>query len=167
MNDVKLTGNLVRDPELTPVGQSQVCKFTLAVNEGFGDKQKTYFFDCEAWGKIAENIASYVSKGKKVLVSGILEQQKWEKDGQKRSKIIVKVIRQVEFMFANTEPSKTSSMSNGDRVYAKDFGPDFPATIKSFTNTKATLEFDDGDSGEYAFSEIIYMKQEEKDDIPF
>lgn len=85
-NIVVLRGRLTRDPEVRHVGDKTVVALSLAVN-GYGDKVS--FFDVEAWGKTAKIIQSYTSKGKLVTLRGRLEQQRWEKDGQKRSKVIV------------------------------------------------------------------------------
>ncbi len=48
----------------------------MAVQDGFGDKKKTFFFDCVASGKTGENIAKYFEKGKPILVEGKLIGQK-------------------------------------------------------------------------------------------
>ena len=85
-NVVVLRGRLTRDPEARQVGDKTVVGFALAVN-GYGDK--VAFVDVEAWGKTAEIIQSYVTKGKLITVTGRLDQQRWEKDGQKRSKTLV------------------------------------------------------------------------------
>ena len=47
------------------------------------------YFDVTIWGKTAENIKSYLHKGKQVAVEGYLDQQRWEKDGQKFSKVVI------------------------------------------------------------------------------
>ena len=81
-NQVILTGRLVRNPELryTPTGLP-VCNFTLAVN----DKDKSYFFECEAWRKVAELVAGYLKKGSRVLICGKLTSDIWfNNSGQKR-----------------------------------------------------------------------------------
>ena len=99
MNLVVLRGNLTRDPELKSTsGGTQVCKFGLAVNEGYGEKKKAHFFDLTAFGKVAENLAKFKKKGEEVLISGRLDHQTWEaKDGSKRSKIEV-IAFSVEFI---------------------------------------------------------------------
>lgn len=80
------SGRLTRDPESRQVGEKTVVSFGLAVN-GYGDKVS--FLDVEAWGKTAEIVEQYAGKGKLITVVGRLEQQRWEKDGQKRSKVLV------------------------------------------------------------------------------
>ncbi len=95
-NKVILMGNLTRDPELkqTPSNQS-VAQIGLAVNRKFkgreGDmREETTFVDCEAWGRTAETMSKYLSKGKPVFVEGRLKLDQWQdKDGNNRSKLKV------------------------------------------------------------------------------
>ena len=68
MNSVCLIGNLTRDPELrysTGANQTAICRFTLAVNDGYGEKQRTNFIPIVVFGKQAENCDSYMAKGRK------------------------------------------------------------------------------------------------------
>ena len=90
LNTVTLAGNLCRDPELkhTTSGKA-VVQFTVAVN----DRDDATFVDCEAWEKTAENVAEYLHKGDGVGVEGRLKMDRWEKDGQKRSKLKVVAFR--------------------------------------------------------------------------
>lgn len=91
-------GNLTRDPErrVTPKGKT-VVSFALALNEKWKDSdgethEDVSFVDCEAFGKQAETLAKYVSKGRLLLVEGRLKQDTWEaKDGERRSKLKVVV----------------------------------------------------------------------------
>lgn len=96
-NNVTLTGNITRDPELrfTPSGQA-MATFGLAVNRRWQNRQtneweeQTSFFDVKCWAQMAENVAESVGKGSRVVVSGRLEQRSWETDnGDKRSKVEV------------------------------------------------------------------------------
>jgi single-strand DNA-binding protein len=95
LNQVTLMGNLTRDPELrqTPNGQS-VCSFSLALNRSYKDssdqwQEATDYVDCVAWANLAERVAQYLAKGRRVLVQGRLQSRNWEQDGQKRSKVEV------------------------------------------------------------------------------
>lgn len=95
-NKVILMGNLTRDPELrvTPKG-TPVCQIGLAVNEKFKDKdgnarEEVTFVDVDVFGRQAEVIAKYMSKGRPILVEGRLRLDTWEsKEGEKRSKLKV------------------------------------------------------------------------------
>ena len=93
-NRVIMLGNLTRDPELKfTQHNTQICKFGLACNEKWKDKEgnsreETCFIDCVAFGGLAETINSHFSKGKPILIEGRLQFQQWgAKDGSgKRSK---------------------------------------------------------------------------------
>lgn len=97
-NRVELAGNLVCDPELryTQSG-TPLCTITLAVNRSYGGEEKkedVLFQDCVAFGKTAEFLAQYFSKGKNLFIEGRLQSRQWEADdGQKRSKTEVVVER--------------------------------------------------------------------------
>ncbi len=95
-NSVTVVGNLTREPELryTPSGAA-VVKFGMAVNRSYnnrnGDKvEQTDFFDVTAWRELGENVAESLSVGSRVIVTGRLQQDRWENDGgEKRSKIYI------------------------------------------------------------------------------
>lgn len=99
-NRVILLGNLTRDPELRHLPSNMaVCNFGLAVNDRYKDKQtdqwveKPNFIDCEAFGRTAEVIQQYVSKGRPLFIEGKLRFSQWDDKttGQKRSKLTVVV----------------------------------------------------------------------------
>jgi single-strand DNA-binding protein len=104
-NKVILMGNITRDIELrtTPSGQS-VARIGLAVNRNWtgqdGEKrEEVTFVDCDAWGKTAEIMAKYLSKGRPVFIEGRLKLDQWDdkETGQKRSKMGV-VIESFQFI---------------------------------------------------------------------
>ena len=90
-NKIILIGNLGRDPELsyTPQGTA-VCKFSVATNERRRDKAGeqqdiTTWFRVTVWGKQAENVSKYLSKGRRVYVEGRLHVEDWtDRDGKQR-----------------------------------------------------------------------------------
>ena len=95
-NKVILMGNLTRDPELrqTPAGKN-VTQLGIAVSRKFKDledneREETTFVDVDAFGKTAEVICKYFSKGKPILVEGRLKLDSWEtNNGEKRNKLKV------------------------------------------------------------------------------
>lgn len=119
MNCCIFMGNLVRDPEVS-YGQSGVAiaKFSIAINDGYNDKKKTYFPSFVAFGKTAETIGNTLNKGRKILVDARYTQENYEKDGQKKqaSKFIVN-----SFEYADSKP-KDGDMSVND--FGKDVGQD-------------------------------------------
>jgi single-strand DNA-binding protein len=112
-NKVLIMGNLTRDPELkqTPNNQS-VAQIGIAMNRKFKDREgnmreETTFVDCEAWGRTAEVMAQYLSKGKPVFVDGRLKLDQWQdKDGNNRSKLKVVI---ESFQFIDSKGGQTST----------------------------------------------------------
>lgn len=92
VNHVVLLGRLTREAELkyTSSGQA-VCKFSIAVNrrKKNGDQweDEANFFDIVVWGRQGESLHPYLVKGKMVAVDGELRQDRWQQDGQNRSKV--------------------------------------------------------------------------------
>ena len=89
-NTVTLSGNVVRDPELRFTNSNKaVCEFTVAWNQMArdGQEKKAHFFDCVAWEKMAESVSENARRGQRVTVTGRLNFESWEKDGQKRNKV--------------------------------------------------------------------------------
>jgi single-strand DNA-binding protein len=92
INHVVLVGRLTRNAELKYTNNgAAVSKFGLAINQRRKkDDQwvdESHFFDIVLWGKTAEAINQYLVKGKQVGVEGQLRQNRWEQDGQARSKV--------------------------------------------------------------------------------
>ena len=82
MNKVYLIGNLTRDPELTETASGvPVCHFSIAVNRNYSSQdgeRQTDFFNCTAWRAMAETIARYTKKGKKIAVVGSIQLRNYE-----------------------------------------------------------------------------------------
>ena len=100
MNIVVIKGNMARDPEVRQITSgdrnTSVANFAVAVNRHFkradGSKDKeTTFVECEAWDSGAETIGEIFAKGDPVLISGSLKVDSWEQDGQKRSRMKIRV----------------------------------------------------------------------------
>ena len=112
---VILLGNLTRDPELrqTQSGTS-VVSITIAVNEKQSNgESRTSFITCDSFGKTAENISKYFSKGKPILVEGHLRQDNYEdKNGNKQSKLKV-VLEKFEFI------GSRNGTNNNDATFEK------------------------------------------------
>jgi single-stranded DNA-binding protein len=83
---VVILGNVTKDPELKTVGEYEVAKFSVAVN---GAKDAVEFFDCEWWKP--NGALGFMGRGTPVLCQGEIQTQKWEKDGQPRSKQVLKI----------------------------------------------------------------------------
>jgi single-strand DNA-binding protein len=97
LNNVGIIGRLTRDIgeddfSYINTGTAKLI-FSIAVNRSVkhGDDwvDEASFFDVTYWGKPAEGIKQYLGKGKQVAVKGYLKQDRWEKDGQKHSRISI------------------------------------------------------------------------------
>ncbi|MDR7856040.1 single-stranded DNA-binding protein [Tissierella sp.] len=94
MNNVVLIGRLTRDPELRylPAGTA-VCKFSLAVEKGLSKEKKQEmesrnqptadFINIVVWGKMGENCANFLAKGRLVGIQGRIQSGSYDKDGVK------------------------------------------------------------------------------------
>ena len=93
MNRVMLTGNITRDADLRYTQNDKAySKFSIANNEGYGDNQKTNFFNCTLWGKSAENLNRFLVKGQKVLITGRIDLGKYtDKEGIERTTVDINV----------------------------------------------------------------------------
>jgi len=119
-NKVMLMGNLTRDVELkyTPSNQP-VANIGLAVNRRYKtrdgeDREETTFVDCEAWGRVAEVMNQYLSKGRPVFVEGRLKLDQWQdKEGNNRSKLRVVV---ENFQFLDSRSGDNSGGSGGGQA---------------------------------------------------
>jgi single-strand DNA-binding protein len=92
INHVVLVGRLTRNAELKYTNNgSAVSKFSIAINQRRKkDDQwvdESHFFDIVLWGKTAESLNQYLVKGKQIGIEGQLRQNRWEQEGQARSKV--------------------------------------------------------------------------------
>lgn len=111
LNKVFLMGNLTRDPELryTPAGLA-VASFGIAINRAWTaktgeQKEEVCYVDINIFGRRAEVVGEYFSKGNPIFIEGRLQFNQWEtKDGQKRSTLRV-VADNFQFIGGSTKRS--------------------------------------------------------------
>jgi single-strand DNA-binding protein len=122
MNKVFIIGRLVRDSKLayTSTGQA-VSKFSLAINEKkkSGDDwvDDVSYVDISLWGKQAESLDLYLTKGKQIAIDGKLKQERWtDKDsGQGRSKISV-IAFNIQLLSSGKDSGQSQSGYAGENV---------------------------------------------------
>jgi len=74
-----IAGNIGKDAVFKSTqGGQELCNFTVAATIGYGDKEQTLWFDVTKWGKGTEKLASFLTKGKQVTVSGELSTREYE-----------------------------------------------------------------------------------------
>ena len=105
INSVIIVGRLTRDVELKYMNNGNaVASMSIAVNrskkEGDQWVSEAHFFDVSYFGKGAEAVKPYLTKGKQIAVQGSLRQNRWEKDGQKQSRVVI-VADSVELLGGN------------------------------------------------------------------
>jgi single-strand DNA-binding protein len=118
-NQITMLGHCTRDPQMKYLAnQTAVCEFGIATNYKYGDKEEVCFLDLAAFGKQAETINQYVTKGKQLLVLARLRYETWDdkNGGGKRSKHTA-VVEQFKFV--------------GGRDAADDSNQDTPAPARS------------------------------------
>jgi single-strand DNA-binding protein len=95
-NTVIIAGRLTRDSEMSFTNSgTTLVKLSLAVNRSVKKndqwEDEASFFDATIWGKRGEVLNQYLSKGQQVIITGELKQERWENEGQKRSKVTIHV----------------------------------------------------------------------------
>ena len=102
MNKIFEIGRLTRDPEVryTASGKA-VCTFSIAVDDGYGENKKAYFFPVVVWNKAAEACGNSLHKGSKVAVTGKLTSRQYENNEGKKVtvfEIVADAFGGVEFL---------------------------------------------------------------------
>lgn len=106
INKVILMGRLTKDPELRYTNnKTPVCSFTIAVNNGYGEKQQTDFINCVAWNKTAEFVTKYFIKGRMIIIAdGRISTRIWETQDGKRAYATEVIANEVNFGESKTSP---------------------------------------------------------------
>lgn len=142
INHVVLIGRLTRDlgsdeKNFGYVGNGTArANVSIAVNRSrkqadgsWGDEVS--YFDITIWGKTAENLKPYLTKGKQICVEGHLKQDRWEKDGQKFSKVSI-IADNVQLLGGKSDGGQSSGAPTfkpaENNTYSGDAG-DFPEDI--------------------------------------
>lgn len=145
LNIVGLVGRLTRpaDMRYTNSGYA-ICSFTIAVNKRRKQTDGTWqdqasFFDCSYFGKAAEGVSPWLQKGQQVGVQGSLEQQTWENNGQKRSKIAV-IVDSLQLVGSSNQNAnaKPSNSSYGQQRSQQN---SFSQSVNSFTGGSTTNSY--------------------------
>ena len=117
LNHVVLIGRLTRDADLKYTsGGYAISNFSIAVNRSKknGDQwvDEASFFDINLFGKSAENLKQYLVKGKQVAIDGELRQDRWEQDGQPRSRVVV-VANNIQLVGGNSNGGSSNNSAGG------------------------------------------------------
>lgn len=120
MNNVNLIGRLTRDPALSEYGKGKnaglLARFTLAVRR---DADNADFISCVAFGKTAELIDQYMTKGSQLGVSGSIQTGKYEdKEGDTHYTTDV-IVRQIDFIGSSKDEDKEKPRKKSGKTSAK------------------------------------------------
>ena len=120
LNNIMLIGRLTKDPEskYLPSG-SAVVEFSIANNYYMSNKNSTEvnYFDVVAFGKMAETVAKYLTKGKQVAISGTLRQDRWQDKDTNAPRSKVRIIMQSMQMLGSASGGVGASSPNMDATY--------------------------------------------------
>lgn len=133
LNTLTIIGRLTHDISEKNLsyttGGTARLNLSIAVNRsqksGSEWSDKTSFFDVTIWGKTAENIKKYLNKGKQLAVQGYLEQQRWEKDGKKYSKVCI-IANQIQLLGDKNKDVSQQEQGYTDLRNDDDFFDDIP-----------------------------------------
>lgn len=138
LNKIFLLGRLTRDLGTDARSFSYVgngiakAEVSIACNRSKkqGDKwvDETSYFNITIWGKTAENLKPYLTKGREILVTGFLKQDRWEKDGKKESRINI-VAEDVKLIGGKGENKTDSGKAKAEEIAQNVGGEVFPEDI--------------------------------------
>lgn len=134
LNHVIEIGRLVRDPENLAYTTSGTARLNLSIAVNRSEKRngqwtdKASFFDVTVWGKTAENIKPYLHKGKQIAVDGYLDQQRWEKDGVKYSKVCI-IANAVQLLGGNENGMQDRTPQQAQCYQDASSGDEFPEDV--------------------------------------
>ena len=119
INSLTIVGRLTRDAELKYTNSgSAVTAMSIAVNRSRkdGDQwiEEANFFDISLWGKRGESLNQYLQKGTRIAVTGELRQERWEQDGQKRSRVVIHA-NNIQLLGGDKQQSTNQSGSNSNQ----------------------------------------------------
>lgn len=140
LNNISIIGRTTReinekDFGYTPNGKAKL-NLSIAVDEGYGENKSVSFFDVTYWGKPAESIKPYITKGKQLAIDGRLKQDRWEKDGNKYSRIYI-IANNIQLLGGKSEntqsaPAPRQSSGSYESAQADNGGGYDPQSAQDF-----------------------------------
>lgn len=121
MNEVNIIGRLGQDPELryTQSGKA-VVRMSIAVNDRYGQNERTYWFPVISWNGLGETVSNYLRKGSRVAVSGRLVSRSYETGDGIRRTVTEIIANSVDFLDprpANGEAPTPEGNPSSDELY--------------------------------------------------
>ena len=129
INNVVLVGRMTKEAEVKQTEKSAIANFTIAVNyfDSRTKEEVPSFFDIKCFAHNANYIGKYGAKGAKVTIAGEARQERWEHEGQKRSKVVFYANNIELDGKKDTEGSGNNAQPkyDGSQGYAKEEGNPF------------------------------------------
>jgi single-strand DNA-binding protein len=134
INKIVQVTRLTKDAELKFTNSGfQITTMSGAVNRSVKKQdqwvEEVSFFDYKLLGKRGESLNQYLTKGTQIAIEGQLIQERWQKDGQQRSKVIIQ-IDNIQLLGGNKQQGQQQSQSNNKPSYENagnnSFDPDIP-----------------------------------------
>ena len=127
MNNVQLVGRLSRDPEIrytTGNNQMAIARFTVAVDRAYkkDGEQSADFISCKAFGKTAEFISKYFSKGRRIGVTGRIETGSYDNNEGKKVYYTEVIANTAEFVDNKSDNNNSGSSNNNNTQQPDDNG---------------------------------------------
>lgn len=122
MNKVYIIGRLTKDPELRYTSNDKaVSSYTVALNDGYGEKQETIFVNITTWNKSAEFVSKYFKKGQQIAIIGRLVNNDYtDKNGNNIHTLNV-VSEEIEFVGDKKESGEDKKEEfREDKLYQED-----------------------------------------------
>lgn len=144
INHVVLVGRLTRDAELRYANSgTAICVFsignTYSMKRGDSWVEESNFFNCVMFGRRAEALHKYLTKGKQIGIDGALRYSKWEQDGQTRSKVEVHV-NEIQLLGSRDGGGRSGGQ---DQYNAGSGSPSRGSTQQSSGEINSGSEFED------------------------
>lgn len=119
INKLVINGRLTRDAELKYTNSgTAVTRLAIATNRGVkqGDDwtEEASFFDATLWGKRGEGLNQYLKKGQQISIDGSLKQERWEQDGQTRSRVIIHVDK-IQLLGGQNQQQRSPATQNNQQ----------------------------------------------------
>ena len=124
-------GNVGKDPRFNTVGQQAVLNFSVGTSDGFGEKKVTIWIDCALWGKQAERLSAFISKGSKLAVHGTLSEKEFKRNDGTMGKTLACRVNDIDLLdkkgeSAESVPSAHDTAKGNGFVAQKDLEDDIP-----------------------------------------
>ena len=132
LNRISVIGRTTReigekDYGYTTNGKARL-NLSVAVNDGYGENKSVSYFDVIYWGKPAEAIKTYITKGKQLAIDGRLKQDRWEKDGNKYSRVYI-IADNIQLLGGGADGGQQRAPAQSAGGFTEGESSDFPEDL--------------------------------------